>query len=251
MPDGGRLTIATAGIRVGSGEKSVSGEILPGDYVRLSVTDTGCGIRPEELDRIFDPFFTTKDDGKGTGLGLSMVFGIVQQHEGFITVASTPGHGATFSILFPECGAGTSIACPAPCLPRDEERGHGTILVGEDNEDVRPMIVELLHDVGYRVLEARDGAEVVARMEQSGETVDLLLLDVIMPRMNGYEALSIVRERYPELPCLFLSGYSDDILKRKAKNSGEFACLSKPIMPDKLIAAVKAALAARRTMPIS
>ena len=132
-----------------------------------------------------------------------------------------------------------------------EELGCETILVGEDNEDVRPMIVELLQDIGYRVLEARDGTEVVSLMEDFGDTVDLLLLDVIMPRMNGYEALSVVRQRYPELPCLFLSGYSDDVLKQKAKISGTFEYLSKPVMPDRLIAALRAALDGREPKSFS
>jgi CheY-like chemotaxis protein len=111
------------------------------------------------------------------------------------------------------------------------------------------MIVELLQDAGYHVLEARDGTEVVSLMENFGDTVDLLLLDVVMPRMNGYQALTTVRERFPDLPCLFLSGYSDDILKLKAKISGEFQFLSKPVTPDTLKAAVRSALD-NRFMPL-
>lgn len=124
-----------------------------------------------------------------------------------------------------------------------------TILVGEDNEHVRQMIVELLQDIGYQVREAGDGSEVVAQMEQHGDTVGLLLLDVIMPRMNGYEALSTVRKRYPAVPCVFLSGYSDDILKQKANISGTFDYLSKPIMPKALIAAVQSALNSGGALP--
>ncbi|MDD2856794.1 MAG: response regulator, partial [Desulfuromonadaceae bacterium] len=124
--------------------------------------------------------------------------------------------------------------------------GFETILVGEDNEDVRPMIVELLQDLGYRVLEARDGSEAVSLMEDFGDTVDMLLLDVIMPRMNGYDALAAIRQRYPEIPCLFLSGYSDDVLKQKANLSGDFEYLSKPILPDHLMSAVRSLLDGRR-----
>ena len=252
MPDGGRLTIATARRRISGNEADAPPGIPAGGYVQLSVADTGHGIPPDEMGRIFDPFFTTKEVGKGTGLGLSMLFGIVQQHGGFIKVFSRPGAGTLFSIWFPEYTGGERSCGEVVSLGAEqEESGSGTILVGEDNEDVRPMIVELLQDIGYRVLEARDGTEVVSLMEDFGDTVDLLLLDVIMPRMNGYEALSVVRQRYPELPCLFLSGYSDDVLKQKAKISGTFEYLSKPVMPDRLIAALRAALDGREPKSLS
>lgn len=244
MPDGGRLTITTSGCRLFGNEADILPGMPPGNYVKMTVADTGHGIRPEEMNRIFDPFFTTKEVGKGTGLGLSIVFGIVQQHSGFIKVDSTPGQGTTFSIWFPEyeCEkssyptgtSGREAQCEAP--------GGETILVGEDDDDVRPMIVELLQDRGYQVLEACDGTEVVALMKRYGATVDLLLLDVVMPRMSGNKALSVVRESYPELPCVFLSGYSDDLLRQKVNISGAFEYLSKPIMPDMLIATVRAAL---------
>jgi len=252
MPDGGRLTISTALRRISGNEADAPTGIPAGSYVQLSVADTGHGIPPDEMGRIFDPFFTTKEVGKGTGLGLSMLFGIVQQHGGFIKVFSRPGAGTLFSIWFPEdAGRGRRCADEAPPVAGQVESGSETILVGEDNEDVRPMIVEMLQDIGYRVLEARDGTEVVSLMEDFGDTVDLLLLDVIMPRMNGYEALSVVRRNYPELPCLFLSGYSDDVLKQKAKISGKFEYLSKPVMPDRLIAALRAALDGREPKSLS
>ena len=247
MPDGGRLTITTAGRTISGNEDDVPSGIPAGSYVQLTVTDSGHGIPADEMDRIFDPFFTTKEVGKGTGLGLSMVFGIVQQHEGFIKVSSSAGEGTAFSLWFRQHAPADAPTAAGPLSTEQREgRSRETVLVGEDNLDVRPMIVELLQDYGYQVLEARDGTEVVALMEDFGDTVDLLLLDVIMPRMNGYEALTVVRQRYPSLPCVFLSGYSDDILKQKAKISGEFEYLSKPIMPDKLISVVRAALDAGR-----
>jgi signal transduction histidine kinase/CheY-like chemotaxis protein len=249
MPDGGRLKITTAGRQIAGNEENLPAGMPPGSYVQLTVADSGHGIPPEDMDLIFDPFFTTKEVGKGTGLGLSMVFGIVQQHEGFIKVTSTPGEGTSFSIYFPELThVSVRYSGNVSVAQNHVERIYETIIVGEDNEDVRPMIVELLQDVGFKVLEARDGAEVVTFMENCGDTVDLLLLDVIMPRMNGYEALSYVRLRYPDLPCLFLSGYSDDIIKQKAKISGEFNYLSKPIMPNMLIEAVQAALDGRKRL---
>lgn len=247
MPDGGLLTISTSRSMISGCEDDAPANIPPGSYAQLSVADTGYGISPDMMTRIFDPFFSTKEVGKGTGLGLSMVFGIVQQHKGFIKVTSSAGQGTTFSIWFPECDqVGQSHSADEFSESKPEEFCIETILVGEDNEDVRPMIVELLQDLGYQVLEACDGTEVVSLMEDFGDTVDLMLLDVIMPRMNGYEALSNVRRNYPDVPCLFLSGYSDDILKQKAKFPGDFDFLSKPIMPDKLIRAVRTALDGKR-----
>ncbi len=242
MPDGGRLTITTAGRQVVGDEHDLPAEMPPGPYVQLTVSDTGYGIPPEKMSKIFDPFFTTKEVGKGTGLGLSMVFGIVQQHKGFIKVTSTPEEGTLFSIYFPEYTQTAVLNSGDVATLKCEVRSCATILVGEDNEDVRPMIVELLQDIGYRVLEASNGDEVVELMASHGDTVDLLLLDMIMPRMNGYEALSAVRVQYPDLPCVFLSGYSDDMLTQKAKITGEFNYLSKPIMPDRLIHVVRTAL---------
>lgn len=242
MPDGGLLTITTADRQLSGNEDNLPAGMPPGRYVQMTVADTGHGIPPENMSKIFDPFFTTKDVGKGTGLGLSMVFGIVQQHEGFIKVVSTPEQGTCFSIYFPRYMHASVVGPEVTATPEEEIRNSETVLVGEDNEGVRPMIVELLQDVGFQVLEARDGVEVVEVMKNHGDTVDLLLLDVIMPRMNGYEALLAVRENHPDLPCLFLSGYSDDMLTQKANIAGEFKYLSKPIMPNKLIEAVRTAL---------
>lgn len=249
MPKGGCLTIATGLRQVAGNETDVPSGITPGSYVLLSVRDTGCGIAPEDFDRIFDPFFTTKEVGRGTGLGLSIIFGIVQQHNGFIRVVTAEGKGSTFSIWLPEYSQpDLNNSAGVFTKSKHEVPGNETILIGEDNEDVRPMIVELLQDFGYQVLEACDGNEVVMLMENFGDTVDLLLLDVIMPRMNGYEALSAVRELYPFVPCVFLSGYSDEILQKKAKIPGQFEYLSKPILPEKLLTAVRKALDYRRDM---
>lgn len=248
MPDGGCMTISTSVRSLSAREDDAPVNIPPGRYVLLTVADTGHGIRPENMERIFEPFFTNKEVGKGTGLGLSMVLGIVQQHNGFIKVASGVDEGTSVSIWFPEYSAGKIAEYDVVSSPlQPEECGCETILVGEDSEDVRPMIVELLQDAGYKVLEAGNGAEVVEIMEAFGDIVDLLLLDVIMPRMNGYQALSTVREKHPDVPCVFLSGYSGDLLVQKANISEGFEYLSKPVMPDKLIAAVRSALDCRHS----
>lgn len=243
MPDGGCLTISTTWADYTGNEPDLPNGLPAGRYVILSVSDNGHGIKDDDMERIFDPFFTTKEVGKGTGLGLSMVFGIVQQHHGHIKVSSNPGQGTTFSIWFPEIVGNRSNTSPGQksgTISRNQ--GSKTILVGEDNEDVRPMIVDLLQSIGYKVIEACDGMEVVSVMENMGDRVDLLLLDVIMPGMNGHEALDHVRTSYPDIPCIFLSGYSDDMLQQKGQLSYEGEFLAKPIMPDSLIAAVQQAL---------
>lgn len=247
MPDGGCLTIASTRVHYDGNEPDPPVGISVGSYVLLSVSDTGHGIKSDDLERIFDPFFTTKEIGKGTGLGLSMVFGIVQQHNGHIKVTSRPGQGTTFSIWFPEITVIRSETVEEQTINTScQIQDSGTILIGEDNDDVRPMIVELLQGIGYHVLEACDGEEVVAVMENLGDTVDLLLLDVIMPRMNGQEALKAVRKFYPQIPCIFLSGYSDDILHQKGTLTDDCECLAKPIMPDRLIKSVRETLGERK-----
>jgi len=245
MPNGGLLTISTGAETFAGQDPEAPPGIPDGSYVKLTVSDTGSGIEPELVERIFDPFFTTKEVGKGTGLGLSIVFGIVQQHKGHVKVISKPGEGTVFSIWFPKVASSRGkVAEPAIC-PWRQNRGSETILVGEDNDDVREMIVELLRDVGYHIFEARDGGEAVTIVKQSGGMIDLLLLDVIMPRMNGQEVLAAIHQIYPQIPCIFLSGYSDDLLQQMGELPGEFVHLSKPILPGKLVAAVRSALDGR------
>lgn len=248
MPDGGRLIISTARVEYTGNEPAAPTGVTPGSYVLLSFSDSGHGIKADDLDRIFDPFFTTKEIGKGTGLGLSMVFGIVQQHNGHIKVTSRPGQGSVFSFWFPETVIEQSVIDNKPSLGTGcRSIGGETILIGEDNDDVRPMIVDLLQSIGYQVIAACDGQEVVEIMESIGHSVDLLLLDVIMPRINGQVALAKVRERYPEIPCIFLSGYSDDILQQKGSLSEDCGFLAKPILPGKLLEMVHTVLGNRNS----
>ncbi|MFH1028291.1 MAG: ATP-binding protein [Pseudomonadota bacterium] len=245
MPNGGLLTISTGAETLAGQDPEAPPGIPYGSYVKLTVSDTGSGIEPKLFERIFDPFFTTKEVGKGTGLGLSIVFGIVQQHNGHVKVTSRPGEGTAFSIWFPKVNSSRGKAAEPAICPWRQNRGSETILVGEDNDDVREMIVELLRDVGYHIFDARDGDEAVTIVKQSGGMIDLLLLDVIMPRMNGQEALAAIHQIYPQIPCIFLSGYSDDLLQQKGKLPGEFVQLSKPILPEMLVAAVRSALNGR------
>ena len=208
MPSGGHLTIAVAEELVAEPQAAVLG-VEPGRYVRLSVSDNGIGMEAETLEHVFEPFFTTKEQGKGTGLGLSIVYGIVRQSGGGVDVESSPGVGSTFSVLLPATDelVGTARE-PAPART-PVERGHERVLVVEDQDVVRRLTVDVLADCGYEVLEASYGGEALELCERFAEPIDLLLTDVVMPGMSGVDLAERVREARPEIPVVFMSGYSD------------------------------------------
>jgi len=207
----GRVTIGLENVRVGKDFLQEHPEAVEGEFVALSVADSGCGIAPDVLKHIFEPFFTTKAMGKGTGLGLATVFGIVKQNEGFILVESQPGKGARFRIYLPrhqgaEAGAGGEAV---PAIPT----GHGeTILLVEDEATVLVATRMLLEQLGYVVLPAQGAARALEIEDAFQGTLDLLLTDVVMPEMNGRELSEWIRNRRPGLPVLFMSGYTADIL---------------------------------------
>jgi two-component system, cell cycle sensor histidine kinase and response regulator CckA len=184
--------------------------LQPGTYVVLSVSDTGAGMDPETQSHIFEPFFTTKEQGKGTGLGLATVYGIVQQSGGHITVYSQPGQGATFRLYFPRveepADRGSGIR-PRPKMPKGSE----TILLVEDETEVRELAREALRRGGYAVLEARDGESALRLAENYGGTIHLLLSDVVMPNLGGPELAARLLELRPQLKVLYMSGYSEFI----------------------------------------
>ena len=208
MPRGGKLSIETANVRLDESYVQSHQVVLPGDYVLLTVSDSGQGIKPENLPHIFEPFYTTKEQGKGTGLGLATVYGIVKQNGGFIWAYSEAGMGTTFKIYWPEVQAGGSKpASTARTIP--PARGTETILLVEDEEAVRRATHEFLVACGYTVLEAPDGvhAEQVARKELG--SIDLLISDVVMPRMSGGELARHLLAQRPSLKVLFVSGYAE------------------------------------------
>jgi len=240
MPTGGKLTIETANVFL---EETYAREhlgVTPGAYVRLTVTDTGIGMDPATQGRIFEPFFTTKEKGKGTGLGLSTVFGIVQQCRGGIWVDSEPGHGATFKVHFPRVDAKADRVSPsaAPVSVRASE----TILLVEDEDQIRLVAREILRKQGYRVIEAGNAGEALLHCESYAGTIHLLLTDVVMPQMSGPElAKRLVRIR-PTLKVLCMSGYMDDAVVRYGALADGMAYLQKPITPDNLTQKVRAVL---------
>jgi PAS domain S-box-containing protein len=211
MPDGGTLTIATADRLLQAGDLVDQDEAKPGGYVEIAITDTGTGMTQDVLARAFEPFFTTKPTGRGTGLGLSQVFGFVRQSGGFVRLESEAGCGTTVRIYLPrfrptEAATVTSPAQPEPMVSGDIQ-ATGTVLVVEDEADVREMIVRLLRELGCQVLEAEDGPAGL-RIVQSGERLDLLVTDVGLPGLNGRQLADAAREKRPDLPVILITGYA-------------------------------------------
>ena len=189
-------------------------------------------------EKIFEPFFTTKEVGKGTGLGLSIVYGIVKQHDGFINCYSEPGMGATFRIYLPIVDRETRLE-PQEEEPRISMRGTETILLAEDEESVRNLYRQVLEDFGYRVIEAANGEEALSKFGASGESIDLALLDVIMPGKNGRETYEGIKKIRPDIKAAFLSGYPADHIRGKGVLDEDSILISKPLSPATLLRKVR------------
>ncbi|SEM01949.1 PAS domain S-box-containing protein [Syntrophus gentianae] len=208
MPDGGKLSIETQNIRLDDDDCTKYDLEKPGRYVRLSVMDSGCGMDPETKSKIFEPFFTTKEKWRGTGLGLATVYGIVRQHDGMIQVDSEIGKGSRFDVYLPVIeSAEEAPLVEGQAPPRG---GHETVLMAEDDAPLRFLTGEILKLAGYRVLAAVDGEDALRLYREHGQEVDLLLLDVIMPKKGGRGVYNEIRAVHPGIRCLFMSGYSED-----------------------------------------
>lgn len=238
MPGGGRLIIETSAMMVDDEFMKYHGLETPGKYHVLSVSDTGCGMDEEARKKIFDPFFTTKEVGKGTGLGLATVYGIVKQHGGQVTVYSEPGRGTTFRIYFPAIQA---VLKEEQILSPGIRRGTETILVAEDNEEVRDLMKDILTKFGYTVLEAMDGQDAIDRFRQHSG-IDLLIMDAVMPRKNGRESYEEIHAIDPDIKVIFISGYTRDIVLDKGIEEGDFHFIPKPLSPTALLHKVRAVL---------
>jgi CheY-like chemotaxis protein len=227
MPLGGRLALTTRNVSLeANAVESVPG-VRAGDYVRLSVTDTGCGMDEATKARVFEPFFTTKDVGKGTGMGLAVVYGIVQQSGGYIDVKSQPNEGSSFDIYLPRCQDETPAEERAQASP-SSPMGHETVVLVEDEDAVRRLAREILTQHGYTVLEAKDGPDALRLCQRHAGPIDLLVTDVVMPRMSGLRLADRLREQRPQIKTLFISGYLDDVLSEYGASAGDITLLQKP-----------------------
>ncbi len=235
MPEGGTLTVETDIANVDSWFIEAHGFGEPGRYVLITVCDTGEGMNEATREKIFDPFFTTKDTGKGTGLGLATVYGIVKQHNGYITVYSEPGKGTAFHIYIP--AAMMKVETVVDTAVRTEG-GKETVLIAEDDEGVRQIMREAIEDHGYMTIEAVDGQDAIEKFELHHD-IDLIILDSVMPRKNGREAFEKIRAINPRIKVLFISGYTRDIVLDKGIKDREFDFIPKPLMLDRFLQKIR------------
>jgi PAS domain S-box-containing protein len=242
MPRGGRLTIQTRNIEIGPEENGSYDNCPSGSYVMLTIADTGCGIAPEIRSRMFEPFFTTKGLGKGTGLGLATVFGIVKQSEGYIAVDSEINAGAIFTILLPSIVE--PIKATATPMKQNDMGMHGTetVLLVEDEDGVRDIQKITLESFGYKAMVAKNGREAIGIIGESGNSIQLIITDVVMPEMGGRQMVNTIRRRYPDIKVLFMSGYTDDALLRHDVSEANEAFLHKPFTAYEFLIKVRAIL---------
>lgn len=241
MPNGGLLAIETSQVELARTPMHHLHPLPLGHYVKLTVTDTGCGMNTDVLGHLFEPFFTTKEAHKGTGLGLSTVFGIVTTYGGGIDVWSQVGHGTTFDLYFPRATPQTT-ATSTDSPQAQPRQGSETILLVEDDNGVRDLVRRELLKTGYQVIEAKNGVEACLTATQQSYHVDLLLTDVVMPGMNGRELAEHLAVIKPNLRVLFMSGYLDDISVNSGMDPHRTTFLQKPFTPDLLLRTVRALL---------
>ncbi|GAW66606.1 multi-sensor hybrid histidine kinase [Geoanaerobacter pelophilus] len=238
MGNGGTFTIATGLFEADGSLPSFCGP--NGRYAVIIVSDNGKGMDAETSKRIFEPFYTTKEVGKGTGLGMAIVYGIVQQHKGYIAVNSKPGEGTSFSIYFPLAEDEVEMY-REPAADLEPEQGTETILVAEDDPSVRNLVDMVLTKYGYRVILAENGQEVVDRFTAHSSDIGLILMDIIMPRKNGIEAFAEIKKLQPEAKVLFTSGYTSDFIESRGMEEG-VELIMKPVQPVQLLRKVREVL---------
>jgi CheY-like chemotaxis protein len=241
MPTGGRLTITTSAVELLTSLHLRGFVVPPGKYAVLTIADTGLGMDESTVERVFEPFFTTKELGKGTGLGLATVYGAVKQAGGYIAVSSRRGFGSTFTIYLP---ASEKQAAASATALTDSEAAAGTetILLVEDEAEVRATAREALRLYGYTVLEAENGRAALECCRAYHGNIDLVLTDVVMPEMSGRELGERLKAEYPELPVIYMSGYTDDAVIRHGVLRSGSNFIQKPFSPATLTQAVRGAL---------
>ncbi|EKD40122.1 MAG: Sensor protein [uncultured bacterium] len=240
MPGGGIFTIQTEHIELRESGSGLPEHLVPGEYALITASDTGKGMDEKTKQRIFEPFFTTKEIGKGTGLGLSIVYGIIKQHNGDVHVYSEPGKGTSLKIYFPLIQS--DVEDPEQARQKILLGGNETILVAEDSPEVRQLIVTVLEQFGYTVIAAVDGEDAVDKFTARSDTIQLLILDVVMPKMNGKEAFDRMRAIRKDIKAIFSSGYTADIIQRKGILENGAGYLPKPVLPHVLLSVIRETL---------
>jgi PAS domain S-box-containing protein len=238
MPKGGALAIDVFPDIIDEKFVLSHGFGEPGKYACISVTDTGHGMDGDTCKKIFEPFFTTKEVGKGTGLGMSIVYGIIRQHNGYITASSEQEKGTTFKIYLPLI-AGEKEGIHDVRRPEPAPGGTETILVAEDDETIRDLLGRILENAGYTVITAVDGQDALDRFIEHQEAVNILVTDVVMPKMDGKRLFEEIRKVWPDMKVLFLSGYTKDLAIERGIREEEFNYMPKPVMPSDLLKKVR------------
>lgn len=242
MPDGGTIIIETKNITIDSEFHECHPWAREGDFVLLTIADTGFGIPHEIQDRVFEPFFTTKEVGKGTGMGLAAVYGIVKSHDGMIHLYSEPGNGTIFKIYFPAAEQIKSSSGKSEPVFKQLTGNRETILIAEDEKNVRSMLVKILKNANYHVVAAEDGLEAIDLFDKHVETIKIVLLDVVMPKLGGDKVMEHIRGVRPALPIIFLTGYSKGMLPKSISSDSGYDILQKPVFRSDLLDKIRTIL---------
>ncbi|MBF0398704.1 MAG: response regulator [Desulfobacterales bacterium] len=237
----GKIKIETSNVILDEAYCASHREFVPGSYITLTVSDNGCGMNKKVLNKIFEPFFTTKGVGKGTGLGLATIHGMVKQNKGFIDVSSEPGHGSTFKIYLPRYDSKLDQVKQEKS-PNCLERGSETVLLVEDEPSTLKITKTILKGLGYNVIAAKTPMEAIQLAKEQEGKIQLLITDVIMPEMDGKDLSAKILSLYPNIKCIFMSGYTDEIIshQNELKKSGHF--IQKPFSIEEIASKVRKVL---------
>jgi CheY-like chemotaxis protein len=234
MPHGGKLTISTELTELDDAFMRTYGYGKTGQYALITVSDNGIGMKQDEMEKIFEPFYTTKETGKGTGLGLAMVYGIIKQHDGYIIVQSEPGKGTTFRIYLPVARTKEAVLAKS-AVDAAPARGTETILVAEDDQKLRKLSEIVLTQNGYKVILANDGEEAISKFIDNKESIQLVLLDMVMPKKGGKEVYDEIRRIRPDIKVIFSSGYTAERLDPNLLLTEKINLITKPVSPRDLL----------------